>query len=469
MFGLMKARTCSGTPEVKRRRRMHYCGACKTIGRLYGQKARLLLNHDTVFLAELLTALSGQDHELSGWSDGYQSYNCMSLPRSSSDMPMALQLAAAATMVMAEFKIADHVSDRQGSGWRLAGRAYRSSFARAAAHLEQWKFPLAELRQCWVAQVDIERRRSAQPGLTSDELLLQYAGPTAKATSLFFEQGTRIAAEGKSAELMKAVGHRFGELVYLLDALEDYEDDTRSGAFNPLMVAFPSAGGRLDPQDREKTTGLLGEIASRIESGIESLPIPEQRARMFSSRLRANLSGRLGIKLQVIALAGRTCAHHRPPLTLRQRLREAITVGRSLTTRHLEERCGSLASYMMAPLLFTYASAAAFAFPEETSSLGSVRESFGMPFNLILVGGLVRSWPGIILKSEPPSGPKITIGPEQPVAGDVAEEAQRHAELAAEATKKRGGCGCCGSGCCCDCSDCDCCCECGDCCSGCDC
>ena len=127
MFGLMKARTCSGTPEVKRRRRMHYCGACKTIGRLYGQKARLLLNHDTVFLAELLTALSGQDHELGGWADGYRSYNCMSLPRSSSDMPMALQLAAAATMVMAEFKIADHVSDRQGSGWRLAGRAYRSS------------------------------------------------------------------------------------------------------------------------------------------------------------------------------------------------------------------------------------------------------------------------------------------------------------------------------------------------------
>jgi hypothetical protein len=469
MFGLMKARTCSATPEVKRRRRMHYCGACKTIGRLYGQKARLLLNHDTVFLAELLTALSGEDQELDGWAGQYRSYNCMSLPRTSADMPLALQLAAAGTMVMAEFKVADHISDRQGRQWKLARRVYRDGFARAAAHLEQWKFPIGELRQCWEAQVDVETRGPEQSGLGQDEVLLQYAGPTAKATSLFFEYGARIASDGSAAERMKEIGQRFGELVYLLDGLEDYEEDARSGGFNPLRVAFAPADGRLDGQDREKTIGLLRQIASQIESGIETLPIPEEQARMFTSRLRANLSGRIGIKLPVIAQAGRTCGPHRPRLTLRERLREAMMMGQSLTTRHLEERCGSLVSYITAPFLFSYAAALAIAFPEEMRSLGSVRESFGMPFNMILVGGLVRSWPRIILKPIPPSGPKVGGGPEQPVAGDVAEEAQRHAELAAEATKKKGGCGCCDCDCC---SDCDCCCdcaECGDCCSGCDC
>jgi len=471
MFGLMKARTCSATPEVKRRRRMHYCGACKTIGRLYGQKARLLLNHDTVFLAELLTALSGDDQKLSEWAGQYRSYNCMSIPRHAADMPLALQLAAAGTMVMAEFKIADHISDQQGRRWRLASRVYSHSFARAAAHLEQWKFPFAELRQCWSAQIDLERHRASEPGSTWDERLVQYAGPTAKATSLFFEHGAKIAADGRAPNRMKEIGHRFGQLVYLLDALEDYEADAASGGFNPLRLAFPSVESRLDPRDREKTIGLLREIASQLESEIEGLPIQREQARMFTSRLRANLSGRLGIKLPVIAQAGRTCAHHRPAQTLRQRLREAITVSRSLTTRHLEERCGSVASYLAAPFLFTYATAAAFVFPEETPSLGSVRESFGMPFNLILVGGLVRSWPGLILKSTPPSGPKITIGPEAgEAAGEAADQAQMHAEHAAEATKKRGGCcGCCDSDCCCDCSDCDCCCECGDCCSGCDC
>jgi hypothetical protein len=466
MFGLMKARTCSAPPEVKRRRRLHYCGACKTIGRLYGQKARLLLNHDTVFLAELLTALSGEDQQLQGWAGQYRSYNCMSIPQTPADMPVALQLAAAGTMMMAEFKIADHISDRQGRRWKLAGRIYSEGFARAAAHLEQWKFPLEELRQCWKAQLDMEGGGAGQSSPGWSELLLQYARPTAKATSLFFEHGARIASHGRAVERMKEIGQRFGELVYLLDALEDYEDDARTGGFNPLTVAFQSTGGRLDQEAREKTIGLLRQISSQIESGIEGLPIPEERARMFTSRLRANLSGRIGIRLPVIAEAGPTCAHHGPRLTLGQRLRDAMVMGRTLTTRHLEERCGSLVSYLTAPFLFSYAAAVAIAFPEEIRSLGSARESFGMPFNLILVGGLVRSWPRIILKPIPPSGPKVGGGPEQPVAGGVAEEAQKHAELAAEATKKKGGCGCCDWDCC---DSCDCCCECGDCCSGCDC
>src|SRR5262249_57426998 len=122
MFGLMKAKTCSATAEARLRRRMHYCGTCKTIGRLYGQEARLLLNNDTVFLAELLTALSGQDRDLSGWAARYRSYNCMSIPQE--EMPVALRLAAAATMVMSEFKIADHLADNQGRRWKLARRVY---------------------------------------------------------------------------------------------------------------------------------------------------------------------------------------------------------------------------------------------------------------------------------------------------------------------------------------------------------
>ena len=101
MFGLMKARTCSLSPELKRHRRLHYCGTCKTIGGLYGQRSRALLNHDTVFLAELLSALSGADRRLDEWSSPYQSYNCLALPRSASDMPLALRYAAAATLTLA--------------------------------------------------------------------------------------------------------------------------------------------------------------------------------------------------------------------------------------------------------------------------------------------------------------------------------------------------------------------------------
>jgi len=95
MFGLMKSRSCSLTPEQKLNRRLHYCGTCKTMGRLYGQRTRFLLNNDAVFLAELLSAISGAGHALADWDRAYQSYNCLSLPATPEAMPLPLQYAAA--------------------------------------------------------------------------------------------------------------------------------------------------------------------------------------------------------------------------------------------------------------------------------------------------------------------------------------------------------------------------------------
>ena len=61
MFGLMRSRSCALGPDEKLRRRLHYCGTCKSIGSRYGQSARLLLNFDSVFAAEVLTAVAGID------------------------------------------------------------------------------------------------------------------------------------------------------------------------------------------------------------------------------------------------------------------------------------------------------------------------------------------------------------------------------------------------------------------------
>ena len=90
MFGLMKAKTCSLPEELKHHRRLHYCGTCKTMGSLYGQKTRTLLNHDTVFLAEVLTAISTDNESLREWHQAYQSFNCLTLPKSTAAMPSAL-------------------------------------------------------------------------------------------------------------------------------------------------------------------------------------------------------------------------------------------------------------------------------------------------------------------------------------------------------------------------------------------
>jgi hypothetical protein len=45
---------------MKRAARLAYCGSSKTMGAVYGLRAWLLLNHDMVFLGELLMQKSGQ-------------------------------------------------------------------------------------------------------------------------------------------------------------------------------------------------------------------------------------------------------------------------------------------------------------------------------------------------------------------------------------------------------------------------
>ena len=91
MFGLMK-----------RAERLPYCGSCKTIGAMYGQRARFLLNHDLVFLAELL--MGEADPE---WTPAHRSFNCLSMPK---DHPAALRYAATVAVVLAHFQIEDQIA-----------------------------------------------------------------------------------------------------------------------------------------------------------------------------------------------------------------------------------------------------------------------------------------------------------------------------------------------------------------------
>ena len=77
MFGLMKNTGClqPGQPDWYR---LHYCGTCKSLGRLYGQRSRLFLNYDIVFLSEILTLL--QESETEKWDKSLYSKNCFDLP-----------------------------------------------------------------------------------------------------------------------------------------------------------------------------------------------------------------------------------------------------------------------------------------------------------------------------------------------------------------------------------------------------
>ena len=135
-------------------------------------------------------------------------------------------------------------------------------------------------------------------------------------------------------------GSAFGSLVYVLDALDEFEQDSRRGEFNALQAAFqllglpatpvsirPTSSGQAPPSghtapadqplsgSRKRSSGQRGsgnrnlaalpnscratteaylrELASEATAAIKALPIPAELAGMFTARLSANLDRRL--------------------------------------------------------------------------------------------------------------------------------------------------------------------------------
>lgn len=453
MFGLMRAKTCGLSDEQKLRRRLHYCGTCKTIGAVYGQKARLLLNHDTVFLAEILTALGGDKFD--SWQRAFHSYNCLTLPQD--EMPLALEFAATANIVLTEFKIKDHIADEQKSSWRIADKTFFKAFQKAARKLESLEFPIEKLRQNLAEQTSRENNLN---GKTEDEILEFLAQPTANATALFFAEGAKIAGCETNQQTMFALGFAFGKLVYLLDAFEDYEKDFRKNQFNAFRAAFAVQENKLSSTERRKAIEKLKSGENEIIENLDKLPIESELKQLFRRRLESNLQSKLKNDLPVLSTK-KVCVPKKS-LTISQRWKNSKQLARELTTNSFQSFSWKQ-SWQYLPA-FAIVALVAFIAPQEAAKAKSPQDCAGMFFNLMFIGSLIGAVLSIPIKMAANLPPNV-IGE----AAEKIEKKRRQGWCAGCSCGDCCDCGeCCGEGCCdCGCDGC-CCGDCGDCCN-CDC
>lgn len=290
MFGLMRPKKQCSTSYQKEAsyllHRQHYCGTCKVIGQTFDHKSRLLLNFDTVFLAELLSEL---DSTLtSNWEPALQSINtCLSMPQEET-IPFSLEYAAHSSALLGALKVDDNIKDSGRFYWRIIRQAYQKTFKKAYQQFSIWGLDTKAIEQCILEQVHLEKEAVVFSEDISSHLL-HYAHPTAQITSALFSLGGELL--GKSTDL-EALGLAFGQLMYVLDAFEDYEQDVFKGEFNPLaLYGHPSS--TLPPSTLEEVRQLLLELEQTIITQIQQLPLSENTKEHFSARLRANLALRL--------------------------------------------------------------------------------------------------------------------------------------------------------------------------------
>jgi hypothetical protein len=302
MFGLMRPASCHRkVPESRYRRRLHYCGTCKAIGKLYGHRYRLLLNHDTVFLAEMLSVWTGEDATLSEWDAALQSHNCLRTPERT---PFCLEYAATATLLLGDFKLLDHAADSRNRFWRWLHRRCSPEFRAASERLERWGFPTAELRDILASQQDRERRGWSDDDVPSDRMKF-LAEPTARATALFFRHGARLT--GRREDAAAEMGNAFGTLVYVLDAVSDFEKDAREGSFNAVRACLPESGPALSAPRRQWAIECARQAAAGMEAALASMDLPSGVQAEFARRLHSAFQRKTGMALRV--LTEETCSH----------------------------------------------------------------------------------------------------------------------------------------------------------------
>ncbi len=256
---------------------------------------RLFLNHDITFFAQFLSELTGEYTK--EWDRSFSRVNCFALPeKNSQEIPLSFSVASAVNILLAELTLQDKVLDSSGKTagtWKWLKEKISPQGMEAVERLKQWRFPVEEIFTLAHLQY---KRENTPPRIDNSEKLLQYYSEfTAGITGLIFKHAAGLSGRTGQQEQMFRIGFSFGSIVYLLDALEDFEKDRKQNAFNAVSASFGygNSHSNLSPSHRFQVREILLDYQHQMIANLEEMPVDEERIQLFSHRLRINLRNRL--------------------------------------------------------------------------------------------------------------------------------------------------------------------------------
>ncbi len=243
-------------PEMKVKEyemfRAAYCGLCWVLKEKYGSAARYIINYDLTFLAMLLTDEQCRPQVCSG--------RCPASPcRKKQYLKSggAFEFAADCSIILTYWKLKDAAQDG-GFGEKLIG------FAGAAAL--SGKYKKAEKAQPEFAQT--VRRLLTELSELEKEKSPSLDGAADKFAKILEAAGAGAENEADRRILSQLLYH-LGRYIYIVDALDDYPDDCKSGSYNPLIHRFETDGAELTAEQREMLKTTLSHSQGLISSAYE--------------------------------------------------------------------------------------------------------------------------------------------------------------------------------------------------------
>lgn len=243
MFGYIKI----DKPECKIREyeyyRAVYCGLCRALGRCGGQCARLALTYDFTFMTLVHMALSGE-------KPSFSKRRCIAHPllaHAEAKANPSLDFCARASLLLSYGKLLDDIADEKGKK-RLRAKMLRPLLRPMCRRAGKGYSALEEQITSRLSALSA-LEKAPPPSLDRPAML--FGGMMSDILTYCFE--------GERARVAAALGMAVGKWVYLIDALDDFEEDVRLGRYNPISLIYGE--GALD-----KTA--LGQIGFALDSAI---------------------------------------------------------------------------------------------------------------------------------------------------------------------------------------------------------
>ena len=201
-----------------------YCGICKTIKEEYGNVARFFTSYDVAFLSIL-------SHDCLNYPVELKESKCIGSPIKKKPMvqpnPLMRKLAAVAVLLV-EYKLKDDVIDGKKTRktiLRLCSKAFgkaNENYPKCSEIIDTYYAKLRELEKNGEQIID----------RVADCFACMLKDITAD-----------VLADGADDNVL-SLAYNIGKYVYLIDAVDDIEDDNKKGNYNPYLACYKDFDSR---------------------------------------------------------------------------------------------------------------------------------------------------------------------------------------------------------------------------------
>ena len=229
-----------------------YCGLCKSIGKNYGQLPRLTVTYDLTFLALLLFSVSEQEAS-------FHNEVCVLNPIKKKTVMTTnaiLEITAAVSVMLAWYKGKDNLKD----GKYFSGRAINLGLNRVHKKIAAQYSEIDNLISKNLS--DLDRYEQQEPDLGAGNVFGRLLAEIFEfCLKHLFQYNLIKISEAEQDSLTKSfyfLGNDVGKWIYLIDAIDDLEQDRDNKNWNPFLLF-----------DGEKARTIAAQELENIELSID--------------------------------------------------------------------------------------------------------------------------------------------------------------------------------------------------------